>query len=402
MDVFVARQPIFDVRQKIFGYELLFRSSINNFYDRAVDGDYATKKLVSDSFLVFGADTLTKGKRAFVNFTRNLLLSAAPSDIPKDLIAVEILESIVPDDEVVSACKKLKQAGYIIVLDDFIFYERYRSLVELADIIKVDFIQTKGDERRAIIRTVNNNNVKFLAEKVESGEEFQEALNLGYVYFQGYFFSKPTIISGKDIPGQKLNYIRVLQEINRPEVEFEKISAIMARDVSLAYKLLKFVNSAFFSRNVKVESIKHALVLMGIQEIKKWVNLVALDSIGYDKPQELVVIALIRAQFCELTAVKTGLSENGHDYFLLGLFSVLDALVDRPMEEILSELPISDDIKSALMGADNTLHDVYCLALAYEKGDWAATSEYARKLQIAEADLPDMYFRSVQWANAVF
>jgi EAL and modified HD-GYP domain-containing signal transduction protein len=399
MDVFVARQPIFDTKKNVSAYELLFRSSIENFYNSDMDADFATSKVVSDSFLVIGLKNLTRGKRAFINFTRNLIVKEAPSAIPKELIAVEILEDVEPDDEVIKACKALKQSGYIMVLDDFVFHERFRPLIELVDIIKVDFTITKSAGRRSIIHECHNNKIKFLAEKVETIEDFKEALDLGYSYFQGYFFSKPTVLSKKDIPGNKLIYIKVLNEINRPDVSFENIEEIIKRDLSLSYKLFQFINSAFFGFKVRIESIKHAMVMLGIEEMKKWASLIVLSNLGYDKPQELLILSLIRAKIFEFIAPKIGLEKRSSDLFMMGLFSVIDALIDRPMEEVLSEIPIAEDIKKALLGEENILNDVYELVLAYEQGDWGSTSQYLNKLRIDEKELPGFYFESVKWAN---
>lgn len=402
MEVFVARQPIFDSKKNVFAYELLFRSGVENFYDMRLDGDKSTANVITNSLLIIGLDKITKGKKAFVNFTKNLIVRGAPSILPKDLIAVEILESVEPDTVVLQACKELKSQGYTIVLDDFVFDERYTSLMDLADIIKVDFLSSTAAMRKSVIENCQNKKVKFLAEKVETGNAFQEALDTGYVYFQGYFFSKPIIISGRDIPGNKLNYLRVLSEVNKPDVEFERLEEVIKRDVSLSYKLLRFINSAFFRFSVKVESIKHALILLGVKEIKKWVSVVALSGIGFDKPQELLTISLIRAHFCETLASKIGLQGRAADFFMAGLFSVIDALIDRPMHVILSDLPIADDIKYALLGRENIIHDVFCLVISYEKGDWNTTSSCAHKLNLNETELPDMFFNSVNWANVAF
>ena len=192
--------------------------------------------------------------------------------------------------------------------------------------------------------------IKLLAEKVETKEEFDQAAEMGYTCFQGYFFSKPVIISGKDIPGFKLTYLQMLQEINSPEMDFRKIEDLIKREVSVSYKLLRYINSAFFGLRRKVESIRQALALLGERNIKKWISLIALSSMGEDKPMELAASSLIRAQFCESLAPKMGMRDREHDLFLMGLFSMIDAIIDRPMAEILDELSISEDIKVALSG----------------------------------------------------
>jgi EAL and modified HD-GYP domain-containing signal transduction protein len=319
--------------------------------------------------------------------------------LPRDHVAVEILESVDPDPEVIAACRQLKAEGYMIVLDDFVFHERYGPLIELADIIKVDFMATEPATRKDMVQRHGNQKVQFLAEKVETGAVFQEALDAGYAYFQGYFFSKPMIVAGRDIPGSKLSYLRVLHEVNKPEIEFEQLETVIKHDVSLSYKLLRFINSAFFKFSVKVESIKHALILLGTREIKKWVSVVALSGMGFDKPQELLTLSLIRARFCEMLASRTGLDQRASDLFMTGLFSVIDALIDRPMHVVLTELPLAEEIKQALLGRDNVLRDVFGLVLSYERAEWSRTSIYARKLRVNEGELPEMFFDSVNWAS---
>ncbi len=402
MDVFVARQPIFDLKKNVVAYELLFRSGLDNFYDDELDGDNSTAKLISNSFLIIGLDTITKRKKAFINFTQKHILSGAPTAIPNDLISIEILEDVKPDHDVVAACAELKEKGYEIVLDDFVYTEEYKPLIELADIIKVDFLATKGDRRREVVQQCIGHDVKFLAEKVETDEDFQMAVEFGYDYFQGYFFSKPVIIAGRDIPGMKFNHLRMLSEINNPEVEFDRLEDIIKHDVSLTYKLLKFINSAYFRFSMKVESIKHSLVLLGVKEIKKWASIIALSAIGDDKPKEVVSLSLIRAKFCEFLATDIGKKNNESDYFMTGLFSLIDALIDRPMEDVLNELPISDDVKNALLGEKNSYYDIYNLVVAYEKGEWAIVTEYSKKSGVNEAVLPTYYFTATKWANVSF
>jgi EAL and modified HD-GYP domain-containing signal transduction protein len=207
------------------------------------------------------------------------------------------------------------------------------------------------------------------------------------------------VVAGKDIPGSKLNYLQVLREVNRRDIDFSSMESIIKRDVSLSYKLLRFVNSAFFRFSVKIESIRHALVLLGISDIKKWVSLLALAGIGSDKPQELLMLSLVRARFCESICYRIGREKQSDDYFLTGLFSVIDALVDRPMEQVLSGLPLSEQVKQALTGQENTLYQTFSIITAYEHADWNRISHFAGKLGIEESVLPDIFFQSVEWAN---
>lgn len=398
MDVYVARQPIFTKRLDVYAYELLFRVGKENVFTD-IDGDKATSSVITDSFLVIGIDSLTRGKKAFINFTHNLLMDETATILPKDSIVIEILEDVKPSKGIITACRKLKNLGYILALDDFVFDTKFVPLIELATIIKVDIKLSGEDEVKALIKKYSTQGIRFLAEKVETQEEFESALNMGYTYFQGYFFSKPVIISSKEIPDNKLNQLNILQEINRPEIDFNEIEKIIKRDVSISYKLLRFINSAFFGFNTEIHSIKQALVLLGMREFKKWVSLIVLRGLADDKPEELLVSSVVRARFCELIAQEGDLKNRSSDLFFMGIFSMIDTFMNMPMEKILAKLPLSEDIKGALLGDKGHLKDFFELVLAYEKADWDKISVHADKLKIHQPGLHDNYIKSLEWAN---
>ncbi len=404
MDIYVARQPIFDRYQEVFAYELMYRSGANKFYS-TLDGDRAISEVITNSFLLIGLENLTRGKKAFINFTKNLLENDTATLLPNDCLVVEILEDAEPDEKMLAACRKLKELGYLLTLGDFRYDPRFLPLLHLVDIVKVDFLNASLYDRRSVINKVNKNGrerVKFLANRVETREEFTEAVELGYTYFQGYFFSKPHLVSGRDIPGFKLTYMQILQEINREEVNFDKLEDLIKRDVSLSYKLLKFINSLAFGFRSEIHSIKQALVLLGQKEIGKWLSLIALRNIGENKPDELIVAALCRAKFCELVASRVDLKSRSSDLFLMGMFSLIDAFLDRPLPDILADLPLAEDIKEALQGGNSRLGDVYALVLAYEKGDWEELSRRAARLELDEKEVKEFYLGSLELANQVF
>jgi EAL and modified HD-GYP domain-containing signal transduction protein len=404
MDVFVARQPIFDRQRNVYAYELLFRSGWDNFFNpHHADLSHASTKVIADSVLSFGGvESITGNKKAFINVTRDVLLKEHVNLLPKEFTVVELLEEIVPDPEVLAACQKLKSAGYLLALDDFVYAENLKPLILISNIIKVDFLQTVGPERQSLLQRFAPLGIKFLAEKVETQEEYQSAFSMGYDYFQGYFFSKPLILQGKDIPGFKLNYLRILQEINRPELDFEQIEGIIKRDVALSYKLLRYINSPFFGWRREISSIKHALALLGDRNFKKWASLMALSSMGQDKPAELVINAMVRAKLCEAIAPKVDLKHREQDLFLLGMFSLLDALVDRPLTEILAEIPIAEDVKRTLLGErGGPFADVYQTVIAYEKGDWENFSKGTALLKLDENEIPKLYIEALDWANSI-
>ncbi len=286
MDIFVARQPIFNQHREVYAYELLFRSGFENAFGN-VNGDQASSKVMTNSFLGIGLDTLTGGKRAFVNFTRDLLVQEIALLFPSEQLVVEILENVEPDEEVLDSCKSLKQAGYSLALDDFCFESKYEPLVKLADLIKVDFLLTTSDERCEKTPQLTDQGITLLAEKVETQEVFEEALQLGYTYFQGYFFSKPVVVSQRGIPGFKVPYIQILQSIRRPEIDFAELERIIKSDLSLTHQLLRYINRFGFGFVREIESVRHALTLLGHDNLRKLVSLVVLSSVVEDKPQEL-------------------------------------------------------------------------------------------------------------------
>ncbi|MBI3802413.1 MAG: HDOD domain-containing protein [Nitrospirae bacterium] len=401
MDIFIARQPIFDRNQEVFAYELLFRSSLENFFSHP-DLDQASSKVALDSFFTLGIDTITGGKKAFVNIGREMLVNGYVALLPRELTVVEILEVVQPDPAVLAAVRKLKQAGYLIALDDFVNHPHLKPLVDLTDIIKVDFLATDKKEQAALAEHYAPRGIQLAAEKVETRDAFEEALKLGYTYFQGYFFAKPTIIVGKEVPGFKLNYLRILQEIQQPELNHEKVEEILKTEVSLSYKLLRYINSAFFGWRVEIRSIQHAVVMLGEDDFKRWASFIALSSMGKDKPNELVFQAILRARLLERLAPAVRLSERAQDLFLMGLFSLIDAIVDRPIVDILIDLPIADDIKAALLGERGRLRDIYEMAVAYGQGAWGPFSELALKQGVDESRLPPIYREALEWASRSF
>ncbi len=401
MDVFVARQPIFDRKRNVVAYELLFRSGMQNFFDFH-DPDIAASRVIDQSLLGFGLDKLTSGRRAFLNFTRSVLVNQLFSVLPPRYAVIELLETVDPDPEVIEACKILKEQGYTLALDDFVFHPKYRPLIALADIIKVDFLLSDSDERRKLAEELKDEKVELLAEKVETHEDFTEAIELGYKYFQGYFFCKPEIVRRKDIPAFKLNYLKFIQEVNRPDMDFDRLELIIRRELSLSVKLLRYLNSAWFGWRHEVDSIRHAVRLLGENQIKKWASLVAMTGMGDDKPTELVVTSLVRARFCELLGPLIGMKHRQLELFLMGLLSLIDALMDRPLAEALEGMRVSADVRAALLGADSPLTPVHRIVQSYERGDWDTLTEVANSLEIQDGAIAELYASSVEWADGAF
>jgi c-di-GMP-related signal transduction protein len=400
--LFVARQPIFDARQQVFGYELLFRSSLENAYD-GLDGTAASSRVITNAVSVHGLDTLVSAKRAFVNVTRDIVVDGAALVLPADRTVLELLETVVPDPNVLAACAALKRRGYRLALDDFVDDrdEQRRRLVDLADIIKVDVLATPPEEQRAVIKRLSRPGLRFLAEKVETPDALRVAREAGYEYFQGYFFCRPVIVPARDVPTIKLHYLRLLAELHRPTRSVRQLEEIIKADVGLSYKLLRYVNSALFARARRIESLMEALLQVGEERIRAWASILALSTMGRDKPAELTTLAATRGKFCELLASVASDAADAADAFLTGMFSLLDAIVGRPLPEILSGLSLNPRVTQALLGDGSPLRLVYDLAVAHECADWDVMATRATALGIPQAKTSALYREAVSWAHTM-
>jgi len=398
MEIFLARQPIFDRQQRVFGYELLYRSGLNNTYDNS-DDDNATASVLINSFLSIGIERITGGKIGFINFTDTLLRSGAAELFPQTSLGIEVSASSLVDDQLFEICSALKQAGYTIILDDFEKGDPENVLVQIADVIKVDFLSESRFHPFDISRINHKNQVKYLAKKVETVEAFNHAVDLGYVLFQGYFFAKPVIMAGKALAAHRTSYLRMLQELNEPDINLDKLEKIISRDVTLSFKLLSYINSPFWGLSNKIKDIRHALNMLGPPKAKQWLSLLVLSSMGSGKSQELIVSSLVRARFFELIAPKVGHEENASALFLLGLFSMIDALVDMPITDVLAGLPISVDIKNSILGKPGPYSDVYQLLVNYERGDWESVCQYLAKVNLVDYELPKYFLQAIRWSN---
>ncbi|ADH86761.1 EAL and HDOD domain-containing protein [Desulfurivibrio alkaliphilus] len=401
MEHFIARQPIFDTKGRVFAYELLFRSGLHNYFD-SDDFDQASARVIANSNLLFTLDEMTGNTRAFLNCTEKVLLKGLMTTLPRQQAVVEILENVEPTPEVVQACKRLKEQGYTLALDDFVYHRNFEPLLDLADIVKVDFLLSDNKQQDEMARKLLPRGIKMLAEKVETHEVFEQAKAMGYQLFQGYFFAKPIIISRKDIPTNKIQLLRILKDIHAEDVDFKKLALAIQSEVSLTYKLLKLINSAAFALRQRVTSVLHALTLLGLREIRSWVSLLAISSMANDKPAELVVISLVRARMCEQLALLSQMGDRKSDLFLVGLFSLLDVIMSRPLNEILKEISIEDDVIAALTRADGPLFNILQLTIAMEKGEWDKVSQLATKMQIDEQQLPATYREAVAWAQEIY
>ena len=399
MQTFIARQPIFSPDRSVYGYELLFRSGRENRFS-GLPLDQAAAA-TADNLFLFGAERLTNGRRAFFNCTRDFLLRDFTSLLPKDRVVVEILENVEPDEEIIGACRRLKKGGYMLALDDFKDGPSWQELVLLADIMKVDILATPMEEQQRLASLYSRANLRLLAEKVETYEDFERTRKWGYTLFQGYFFSRPEMLSRRSIPAYKLSYLRVLQAANQARVDLQDIGEKIKAEASLSYRLLRYLNSAAFPLLTEIHSIPHALTLLGERGVRRWVSLVAVACMGNDKPAELTTLPLVRARFCELLAQPARLEDSANDLFLLGLLSAMDGILDMHMTDILKEIAVDEEIRDALLGQHNVLRDVFDIVVYYERGAWEDVSAAAARRDIAEDRIPDLYLQATDWAKAI-
>lgn len=398
MQTFVARQPILDRRRRLFAYELLFRSGPQNVFS-SLDGQQATGKVISNSLALFGGREFTRGRRAFINFPQEMLIKGYPRLLPKDWVAVEVLETVEPTAEVVQMLGDLKSQGYYLVLDDFVYHPRFRALLELADLVKIDLLAQDEAALRELVARLRPYGMALLAEKVETPAQYRLCMDLGFSYFQGYFFSRPEVVSGRELPPQKLAHLQLLREIHRPEISIEELERVIKQDLSLSYKLLSYINSVGFGLLQKVTSIRQALTLLGQQNLRLWASLLLLSSLAADKPDELIVSSIVRARLCERLAQSVKINSQSSDLFLLGLFSQIDAVMDRPIQEVIAPLPLADDVKEALLGRHVPLRLILEAVQAYEHGDWEGLGLAAQVLGLQMDLMPPLYSEALAWAQ---
>ncbi|MFZ3590598.1 EAL and HDOD domain-containing protein [Bacillus sp. DJP31] len=404
MEVFVARQPIFNEKEEVIAYELLYRNSAFNGYSHT-DGDKATTDVIVNSFLNIGLGELSKGKPCFINFTENLLKLKVPTYFMPLSIVVEILENVKATKEVIAICKELKSFGYTIALDDFFLLHGDENVLELlhyVDYVKIDFRSTTREARNQLMEYLQTYRLKFLAEKVETREEYEQAVLDGYTYFQGYFFSKPVILQGHDIPPYYYSYLLVLKELDMPIPDIDHITMVIEKDLSISYKLLKLINSPTIRPKYEVSSIKQAIVLLGLIEINKWIYVLSIKGINTDKndvaSREVIHLSLTRAKLGELIG-KTKDPLTSSKYFLLGMFSLIDTILKVPIEKIMDELPLAVEIKEALLGQENDLKKLLDLMKSVERMQLTSKTVTALSPTMNEIKMFELYAEANVWAD---
>lgn len=397
--IFVARQPVFTADMEIWGYELLFRHGGNVQSAVITDGDQATTQVIADGFTL-AIQGMRRNAKALINFPRNVLIGPAPYVLPAGRCVVEILETVQPEPEVLAACQELKNQGYILALDDFVGEPGFEPLCELADIVKVDILNKTPAEVMAIVRGLAKYKALLLAEKVENLDMFKVCKSLGFTYFQGYFFSKPEVIPGRKLSAGQITKVKLLKELNDSNTETERLVSIIQTDLSISYRLLQYINSARFGFQNKIESIQRAATMLGRQNLRQWLQVIILsDMNGTDKAQELVRISVQRGRTLQLLAAEQPTPFSPDGMFLLGFFSVLDAILDQFMEHLLEDIPLDTNIKQALVDS-RSVHAVWVELLdMIDRCNWQGVSSVANTLGLSMSVISNAVLEASVWTG---
>lgn len=392
-DIYIGRQAILDRQQQLFAYELLYRNGSGN-YAELSSQEVATAEVLVNVFLEIGFDKLVGSHQAFINLPRGLLLGDEILALPKDKVVLEVLENIKADELTRDAMVKLRDSGYQIALDDFILNDENQKLLPYANIIKVDLRALDQEQLVQQVQAFKKFPIKLLAEKVETHDEFRFCMDLGFDYFQGYFFYKPEVVKGQKLSANRLAMLQLLTKLFDSAVTLKEIEQIIKHDVSLSVKLLRVCNSATFAPNHRIESIAQAISMLGMNRVRQWISIIVFSGVE-NKPLELSKISLLRAYMCALIARDLGW-DNTEKAFTVGMFSALDALFDQPMQEVLANMSLAEDIVTGLTEKTGALGELLQTVIDYQQGTWQVNH-----LNIETTPLRRYFIEAMVWADDV-
>lgn len=397
---YVARQPILDSNQQLVAYELLFRNGDSNHFPD-INPDQATSNILTNNHLTMGVEQVTGDLPAYINFHADTLIRHFPSFLDPKKIVIEILEDVPISNELLAACKSLKEQGYVLALDDHDFDPKWDVFLPYIDIIKVDVLSISILEVSRYVNRIKPYNKILLAEKVETAQQFEQLKILGFSFFQGYFFAKPEMLKQKKVTTTKHNILELINQASHLSLDFDHLSEIFSTDPGLTYKLLRFINSPTYGSSQEITSLKHALVYIGEAELKKFIALLALSDLAEDKTRELMRMSLFRAKFCEQVGQQLNNKDNPPKAFLTGLLSMIDGILDRDIQSVVDILPIDKEIKSALLGENIYLKHYLDLAKHCEQGQWLDSEEIAQQFGLAMDDCSAAHIEAISWADSM-
>ncbi len=391
----IFRQPIFDREKKVVAYNV----EVRTFDDLGTHNKFFFNKSVTvDQHLTEKIKKIANGKKIFIHFDIDSIKKEIPLTFSEKKIGINIEDNLNKDSELRENIEKLKLKGFDLIIDGFDLKDNEGSMMNLADIFTVDFRKDTIKNKKSVLGIEDQESIKLLARDVETETDFNIALNKDFDYFQGNFFTRLDIIPTENIPSFKINLIKLLKELNKKKLNFSEIEEILKRDVALTFNLLKFMNSASLGIKTTITSINHALNLLGEIELKKWLSVMVSTSIGSDKPEELLRTSLVRAKFCEQIAEELEMKIEKNDYFLTGMFSLIDTFVGRPVLELLNDLPLKDEIKAALSGKDNHLWKVLELVKDFENGRWHEVNQSLLRAELSKVKITEFYNKAIEWS----
>jgi len=391
--IFIGRQAIFDRNYQVTSYELLFRNELET---TASEDDHMTSKVLVNALMDIGLDQISGQKMIHINASESFLKSGVIDALPAEKIGIEVLEDVPVSEDIIAICQDLKAKGYHLMLDDVVYAPHLDPLIQCVDVVKVELPLVKDLTQE--VRTLRKFRVKLLAEKVETYEDYERCKDLGFDYFQGYFFCKPETVEAQTMPESKMAILRALQKVMTANV-VNDIQDVIKQDVSLSYRLLKYINSAAFAMRREIESIEQALVLLGLNNARRWLALLSLSALGDDKPKELMRTSLYRGYLLESVAKHLNEEETGDD-FLLGMFSVLDALLDQPMNKAIEGMALPKEVRNALLNSHAPMSYKLNLVYALERGEWEQISHFSacyRGLKVQ--DLMAFHTQAMTWSD---
>ncbi len=388
--IFLARQPIYDHQLNVFAYELLYRKKATDQADVS-DEDKATSDVIISALVDIGLENIVGNRFAFINMTRGFLMGELPLPQMQEQIVLEVLENEVADEALQTGLEELARTGYRIALNDFIYTPKFDRLLEISQFVKLDVSILSDADLNNHVDILRKHNIKLLAERVETQEKYEQCKDLGFDYFQGFFFCKPQVIIGKRVEGNRMIVLKLISELQNPEVSMDELENLIGHDATLAYHLLRYMNSAFYALRIKIESIKHALTLLGTDEVRKWASLMLMLRLSDEKPKELMLMGMMRAKMAELLA---GEKPNNDQYFAVGLFSILDALLDMSLQEVLETLPLTEEMSSALDTHEGEMGAVLRNIKLYEQGNWDELMHLIDRSAYQKA-----YLQAIKWAT---
>lgn len=394
----VGRQPVIDINTYTFGYELFFLEGTEKLFtklNREMEDELDNKEVLATQI-----DKISGKKKVFINFTEKLLKEGYWSILPKERVIIELLSSVKPGVDIEEICRTIKQEGFTIALKNFKYDSKWDPIIEIVDIIKIDIKETSVKEIEAFSKKFYENRISLLAENVDTLQDYYWVRKLGFKYFQGYYFSKPEIIKSEQVPTSRLTKLRLIHEVNKTDFEYNEVETLIKHDPGLTINLLKYVNSAAMGVRNEIIGISHAFSMIGQNNLRKWISILAVSAFTEKKPRELMQTIVKRGQFCELLAPQFGFQDKeAQSLFLIGMFSLLDAIIDMPLEKVLLEIPLSNEIKNTILGQKTPFTDILELAITFESCDWIKMQYIIKEHSLIDRTIIENHVKAIEWTE---